>query len=281
MELGLFEKITFFPPDPLLPTTTLHTKTEAYIDDKRLLEICGGGGGRSSREGSMPPAHGLRTEGGGGARRRRLQRSINVGGCRGETADHEDDDEDDDHHGRSPPPAPPSAEPKPRADDRAGGGARRHRRQRGRRRRRWWGRRRRLPPRRSVPTEMRHLPDCASPHDGLLREVRHSFRQHGGQTRGVVRDRGERGDQGRRSSRRIGGGGGDSGGGTYSLIVNRLALHRNQRTPCGGSLTYSIGTERRRDGGGWRLEEEDGGGGGVAGGAEGMVTIYHDVPPNN
>ena len=32
------------------------------------------------REGSMPPAHGLRTEGGEGARRRRLQRSINVGG---------------------------------------------------------------------------------------------------------------------------------------------------------------------------------------------------------
>jgi hypothetical protein len=46
-------------------------------------------------------------------------------------------------------------------------------------------------------------------------------------------------------------------------------------------LTYSVGTGRRRDGGGWRLEEEDGGGSGVAGGAEGMVTIYHDVPPNN
>ena len=31
-----------------------------------------------------------------------------------------------------------------------------------------------------------------------------------------------------------------------------------------------------------RLEEEDGGGGGGgAGGAEGMATIYHDVPPNN
>jgi hypothetical protein len=30
-----------------------------------------------------------------------------------------------------------------------------------------------------------------------------------------------------------------------------------------------------------RLEEEDGSGGGGAGGAEGMATIYHDVPPNN
>ena len=31
------------------------------------------------------------------------------------------------------------------------------------------------------------------------------------------------------------------------------------------------------------LEEEDGGGGGsgAGGGAEGMATIYHDVPPNN
>jgi hypothetical protein len=30
-----------------------------------------------------------------------------------------------------------------------------------------------------------------------------------------------------------------------------------------------------------RLEEEDDGGGGSAGGAARMVTIYHDVPPNN
>ncbi len=30
-----------------------------------------------------------------------------------------------------------------------------------------------------------------------------------------------------------------------------------------------------------RLEEEEGGGGGGVAGAEGMVTIYHDVPPNN
>ena len=30
-----------------------------------------------------------------------------------------------------------------------------------------------------------------------------------------------------------------------------------------------------------RLKEEDGSGGGGAGGAEGMATIYHDVPPNN
>ena len=30
-----------------------------------------------------------------------------------------------------------------------------------------------------------------------------------------------------------------------------------------------------------RLEEEDGSGRGGAGGAEGMATIYHDVPPNN
>ena len=33
------------------------------------------------------------------------------------------------------------------------------------------------------------------------------------------------------------GGGSGSGGGTYSLIVNRLALHRNRPTPRGGSLT--------------------------------------------
>ena len=48
------------------------------------------------------------------------------------------------------------------------------------------------------------------------------------------------------------GGGGGSGGGTYGLIMNRPALHRNWRTPRGGSLTYSIGTGRRRDRGGWR-----------------------------
>ena len=50
----------------------------------------------------------------------------------------------------------------------------------------------------------------------------------------------------------FGGGGGGSGGGTYGLIVNRLALHRNRRTPRGGRLTYSVGTGRRRDRGGWR-----------------------------
>ena len=50
---------------------------------------------------------------------------------------------------------------------------------------------------------MRHLPDHASPHDGLLREVRHrDTRTHRGRTQGVVRDRGGRGDQ-RRRSRRI------------------------------------------------------------------------------
>jgi len=48
------------------------------------------------------------------------------------------------------------------------------------------------------------------------------------------------------------GGGGGSRGGTYGLIVNRLALHRNRRTPRGGSLTYSVGTGRRRDRGGWK-----------------------------
>ena len=32
-------------------------------------------------------------------------------------------------------------------------------------------------------------------------------------------------------------GGGGSGGGTYGLIVNWLALHRNRRTPRGDSLT--------------------------------------------
>ena len=30
---------------------------------------------------------------------------------------------------------------------------------------------------------------------------------------------------------------GGSGGGTYGLIMNRLALHRNRRTPRGDSLT--------------------------------------------
>jgi hypothetical protein len=48
------------------------------------------------------------------------------------------------------------------------------------------------------------------------------------------------------------GGGGGSGGGTYGLIVNRLALHLNRRTPRGGSLTKSVRTGRIRDRGGWR-----------------------------
>ena len=48
------------------------------------------------------------------------------------------------------------------------------------------------------------------------------------------------------------GGEGGSGGGTYGLIMNWLALHWNRRTLCGGSLTYSVGTGRRRDRGGWR-----------------------------
>jgi len=43
-----------------------------------------------------------------------------------------------------------------------------------------------------------------------------------------------------------------AGGGTYGLIVNRLALHRNRRTPLGGRLTFSVGTGRRKDRGGWR-----------------------------
>jgi hypothetical protein len=69
-------------------TSTLHTKTEARIDDKRLLELQWGtrtaveeevGPGRN---GSMPPAHGFRTKGGEGARRRCLRRSIDVGGHR-------------------------------------------------------------------------------------------------------------------------------------------------------------------------------------------------------
>ena len=70
-----------------------------------------------------------------------------------------------------------------------------------------------------------------------------------------------------------------AGGGTYGLIVNRLALHRNRRIP----MWRQIDLLRRN----WeekrsrRLEEEDGSGGGGAGGAEGMATIYHDVPPNN
>ena len=130
------------------------------------------------REGSMPPApHGLRTEGGEGARRHRLQRSIDVGGRRGETADCGEDDEDDEHHhGR--------------------------------------GRRQQSPG--FVPTIGREL--VAGGTDVNV---------------GV-------------------GGGGGSGGGTYGLIVNRLALHRNRRTPRGGRLTYSVGTGRRRDRGGWR-----------------------------
>ena len=72
------------------------------------------------------------------------------------------------------------------------------------------------------------------------------------------------------------GGGEGKGGGTYGLIVNRLAL-RDWRTPRGGSLTYSVGTGRRRDRGGWRRWTAAA----AAGGSEGMATIHHDVPPNN
>ena len=67
-----------------------------------------------------------------------------------------------------------------------------------------------------------------------------------------------------------------SGGGTYGLIVNRLAL-QNWQTLHGGSLTYSVGTGRRRDQDGWRRRTAAA----VAGGAEWMATIYHNVPPNN
>ena len=46
----------------------------------------------------------------------------------------------------------------------------------------------------------------------------------------------------------VGGFGGGEGneGGTYGLLVNRLAL-RNWQTPHGSSLTYSVGTGRRKD----------------------------------
>ena len=115
------------------PTTTLHTKTEAHIDDEWLLELRWRRRSVQATRGVCPLPTAFRPRGGKatGDRRRRIRRSIDVGGRRGETADCEDDDEDDDHHRRSPPPAPPSAEPWPRADDRAGGcGGRRHRRQR-------------------------------------------------------------------------------------------------------------------------------------------------------
>jgi hypothetical protein len=78
------------------------------------------------------------------------------------------------------------------------------------------------------------------------------------------------------------GGGGGSGGGTYGLIVNRLALHLNRRTPRGGSLTKSVRTGRRRDRGCWRRRTAAAAAAAAArGGAEGMAKIYHNVPPNN
>ena len=169
-------------------TSTLHTKTEARIDDKRLLELQWGtrtaveeevGPGRN---GSMPPAHGFRTKGGEGARRRCLRRSIDVGGHRARRQ---------------------IAKTTTKTTTTTGGHRRRRRRQR-------------------------------SP--GLVPTI--GWEVVAGGTDVNV------------------GGGGGSGGGMYGLIVNWLALHWNRRTLRGGSLTYSVGTGRRRDraagGGGWR-----------------------------
>ena len=71
-----------------------------------------------------------------------------------------------------------------------------------------------------------------------------------------------------------------AGGGTYGLIVNRLAFPPESADPAWRQIDLLLRNwEEKRS---RRLEEEDGsGGGGAGGGAEGMATIYHDVPPNN
>ena len=139
----------------LSPTTTLHTKTK--ICTYRQLTAARTAAEEKvgpCRKGSMPPAHGRRTEGGEVPDIVVSDAALTLVAAEPtpprETGDCEDNGDDHHHHGQSPPPALPSAEPRHRVDDRAGGGSQPHQRQRGRRRRQQWGRRRRLPPSRLV-----------------------------------------------------------------------------------------------------------------------------------
>jgi hypothetical protein len=77
----------------------------------------------------------------------------------------------------------------------------------------------------------------------------------------------------------FGGGGGGSGGGHVRPDRESAGLAPESADPTWRQIDLlSRNWEEKRS---RRLEEKDGSGGGGAGGAEGMATIYHDVPPNN
>jgi len=77
----------------------------------------------------------------------------------------------------------------------------------------------------------------------------------------------------------FGGGGGGSGGGHVRPDCESAGLAPESADPTWRQIDLlRRNWEEKRS---RRLKEEDGSGGGGAGGAEGMATIYHDVPPNN